>query len=319
VPESLRRRRRRPFAARERGGAARHRYSLRVPKSVSEAEPSPATGKSAEPGAVAAGKADHLHDARIRAFRPLRQRKAADAVVAVLVDAIQGGLYRPGERLPVGHDLARRLNVSRTTVREAIAVLERADIVTVRRGNGGGVLVHTNVIPAYVIANTGGDSQASMRSILEIRRALEVPAALLAGQRATERDLLELAQSAHRLEDLLSDPDEFIVVDLQFHIRISEASRNPLFSKHLREILGSYALLRTEYPVGRLDLQQGIVNQETTLQAIVSRDPTRIALAIDEHLGNLEEYFLGQRLSVDAGGPGGLGEAEVALAETLDG
>jgi GntR family transcriptional repressor for pyruvate dehydrogenase complex len=251
------------------------------------------------------GGADHpnddgRHDARIRAFRPVRQRRAADAVVAVLVDAIQGGLYLPGEKLPGGHDLAHRLSVSRTTVREAVAVLERAGIVSVRRGNGGGVLVQARSIPAYVLANIGGESRASLRSLLEIRRALELPAALLAGARATDRDLSDLSRLAYLLEGLLTDPDEFIAVDIQFHVRISDASGNPLLSKHLRETLGGYALLRSDYPVGRIDLRQGIVNQLDTLEAIVSREPDRIAHAIDEHLGSLEEYFLGERVDFSA-------------------
>src|SRR3990172_12269812 len=91
-------------------------------------------------------------DRKISVFRPLRMRKAAEEVVAVIVDAIRGGIYEPGEKLPRERDLAAALEVSRAVVREAVGILERAWIVTVRRGVNGGIVVETRWIPKEVIA-----------------------------------------------------------------------------------------------------------------------------------------------------------------------
>ena len=75
-----------------------------------------------------------LEDRGLSEFSPIRQRKASDEVLAVLVDAMRGGLYDIGDLLPPERDLAERLNVSRTVLREAIDALRSEGIVTVRRG-----------------------------------------------------------------------------------------------------------------------------------------------------------------------------------------
>jgi GntR family transcriptional repressor for pyruvate dehydrogenase complex len=214
----------------------------------------------------------------------------------MLVDAIRGGLYVPGERLPGGHDLAARLEVSRGTVREAIGVLERAGIVAVRRGNTGGVFVRTRSIPSYVLTRIEGETGASIRSLLETRRALELAATVLVGERATCEQLAELDQDVVLLSTLLDEPDEFIAVDLQFHVRVGTLSGNELISKALGETLRAYALMRSQYPVGRMDLGEGLRHQRRTLRAIRTRDRAAILRAVDDHLGSLEEHFLGERL-----------------------
>ena len=67
-----------------------------------------------------------VDDVRIGAFRPIRQRRAADEVIAVVADAIRSGLYRPGDFLPRQADLAERLQVSRSVVVRNCTVLAPA-------------------------------------------------------------------------------------------------------------------------------------------------------------------------------------------------
>lgn len=91
-------------------------------------------------GRGAAPPAPDDADARLGAFQAVRPHRASDEVLAMLLDAIRGGLYRPGEHLPTQVELAARLGVSRGVVREAIEVLRRAGIVSVKRGKGGTVV-----------------------------------------------------------------------------------------------------------------------------------------------------------------------------------
>jgi DNA-binding FadR family transcriptional regulator len=77
----------------------------------------------------------------VEIFQPLVIRRAVDEVVSVLVDAIHGRLLEPGDRLPREVDLAERLAVSRNTVNQPTARLERAGVVSVRRGPHGGTVV----------------------------------------------------------------------------------------------------------------------------------------------------------------------------------
>ena len=72
-------------------------------------------------------------DRHLGVFRPIKLQKAADAVIAVLADAIRGGLFEPGDLLPSERNLAAQLQVSRSVLREAVDVLRREGILAVKR------------------------------------------------------------------------------------------------------------------------------------------------------------------------------------------
>jgi GntR family transcriptional repressor for pyruvate dehydrogenase complex len=237
-------------------------------------------------------------DRKIGAFRPLRVKKAAEEVIVVIVDAIRGGLYEPGERLPRERDLAAALKVSRAVVREAIGVLDRAGVVSVRRGTTGGIFVTTRWIPQEVIEAIEGESYASMRALLEARRILETQAALLAGARRTNEDIAELRHLVEMLADLMNDPEEFVAVDMRFHVRLGEASANEMLAGYLRDFMAKFSTRRAQYPVGHIGLEQALFNQRDTFEAIVDGAPARIAQSIDRHLANAEVHFLGQQLTL---------------------
>jgi DNA-binding FadR family transcriptional regulator len=236
-------------------------------------------------------------DRHLDAFRPIRQRAASDEVVAVLINAIYGGLYRPGDLLPRERDLSERLDVSRTVVREAIAVLRRAGVLTVRRGRSGGATVASLANLGELIATLGGETQATLQSVLEARRPLEIEAALLAGQRATEDDLIRLRTLVDSLPSLRDAPAEFQSLDARFHLTVAEVARSPVLHALLQTVLEHLMATLAQFPVGRVDLGPAFENQRATLDAIGSRDPARIVSAVDDHLSTLEARFLGRRLS----------------------
>ena len=235
-------------------------------------------------------------DRKIGAFRPLRVKKAAEEVVAAIVDAIRGGMYEPGDKLPRERDLAAALKVSRAVVREAVGVLERAKIVSVRRGAAGGIFVDTRWIPQEVIEAIEGESSSSMRALLEVRRILETQAALLAGERRSEADIGDLRRLVDMLPELMDDPEEFVAVDIRFHVRIGDASGNELLAGYLRETMTKFSSRRVQYPVGHVDLETALLSQRDTFEAIVDGAHKRVAQSIDRHLGHAEQHFLGDQL-----------------------
>jgi len=235
-------------------------------------------------------------DERAAAFRPIHLRRAADEVVLVIADAIRGGLFDVGDRLPSERVLAERLEISRSVVREAIAVLRRAGVVSVSRGAKRGTVVESlGPIPS-VLASLQSATQSSLSSLLEVRRPLELTAALLTGLRGTADDFAELDRLARQLESLTHAPDEFYEVDARFHIVVGERSQNPVLAATLRTVMNEIAVLRARYPVGHVEYRLAIANQHATVEAIRSRDLERIATAVDRHLASGEELFLGQPL-----------------------
>jgi GntR family transcriptional repressor for pyruvate dehydrogenase complex len=238
-------------------------------------------------------------DRGLAAFRPIRLRTAADEVVAVLVNAIGGGLYAPGDRLPRERDLAERLCVSRTVVREAIGILRGAGVVSVRRGVAGGATVVSLAPLPQVLSGLHAPSKATIQSLLEARRPLESAAAVLAAQRATPAELAAVrAELTDPLGGLLEEPEQFLALDVRFHLALPALGKSPVIEELLRSVLARLVATLAQYPFGGVaDLTRAIQNQQETMDALESRDVALIQAAVDSHMATLEEQFLGHRLS----------------------
>src|SRR5216683_2130382 len=76
-----------------------------------------------------------------RIFRPVRTRRSFEEAVEQIADAIRLGDLRRGDRLPSERELAARMQVSRQTLREAIRVVSKAELVRVDPGPGGGMSI----------------------------------------------------------------------------------------------------------------------------------------------------------------------------------
>jgi GntR family transcriptional repressor for pyruvate dehydrogenase complex len=238
-------------------------------------------------------------DPRLAAFRPIRLLKAADEVIAVIADALRAGLYVPGDQLPRQPDLADRLGVSLNVLREAIEALRRAGVVSVRRGHSGGVVVVSTVNLPQVLAAIKGETQSSLRSVLQARRAIELAAAPLAAELATADDVARLRSLVDDLGALLGAPDAFMETDVRFHFAVTEISGNLLLNQFYSEMWDALARTVEHFPSGRLDSRAAEVQlhqQRKSLKAIESRDRRKVIRAFDEHLGTLEVAILGAKL-----------------------
>jgi GntR family transcriptional repressor for pyruvate dehydrogenase complex len=232
-------------------------------------------------------------DRNLSAFRPIRLPKAADAVVAVLADAIRGGLYGPGDLLPRERDLADRLEVSRSVVREAIDVLRRAGVVSVRRGPSGGTTIVSPETVRQVVANLRGPTHDAMAHVAEVRRLLESSVALYAAERASDEELATLIPMVEGLPQLLGQPDEFFELDVRFHEALGRLTHNPVLAEHYSAVIDRMREVRQQFPVLVVALPQALANQRRLHDAVRSRDRERILRATEEHLRAFEEaWFL---------------------------
>lgn len=160
----------------------------------------------------------------------------------VLVDKITEryltGNLKQGERLPSERELASQLNVSRTTIREALRTMEQNGVIEIRQGGGSYVKIsdfqsRKEEIIAAVKAET-----PLVYETLELRRALEVESAFLAAKRAASADLEKLRTALNNMAQSLQDPELGLKADLDFHIGIVEATHNSIFIQLIHTISG---------------------------------------------------------------------------------
>jgi GntR family transcriptional regulator, transcriptional repressor for pyruvate dehydrogenase complex len=232
------------------------------------------------------------------AFPPLDLARASDAVMRALIDGIRAGAAPPGTRLPRDSELAIRFGVSRPVVREALDLLRRAGIVDVRRGNRGGVFVRSLSIPTALLTERTRLDLEEIRQLLEARRTIETTCALLAAERAADGDLDELDALAAALETTREEPEDFIELDVRFHLRVAALSGNAQLEGFLAAVFRDLAAIRTQYPVGYGDMDVAIGYQVDTVQALRARDSETVLESMDRHLGGLEGHFLGRGIEL---------------------
>lgn len=213
-----------------------------------------------------------------------------------LVDGIRAGAAPPGSRLPRDADLARRFGVSRPVVREALDTLRRAGIVEIRRGSRGGVFVRSLAIPTELLTERSDLRLEEIRQLLEARRTIETTCALLASERASAVELNELEELALRLDETRAAPEDFIELDVRFHLRVAGLSGNAPLQAFLASVFRDLAAVRARYPIAYGDMDKAIAYQVDTVAALRSRDPERVLASMDRHLCGLEAHFLGRRI-----------------------
>lgn len=200
-----------------------------------------------------------------------------EQVYARLLDAISEGSLAPGERI-TQEDIAEKLAVSRQPVLQALRLLKNDGFVLDAPGRG--VLV----APLDV---------AAMRSIYQVRGALDALAARLAAARRTKLDpkLFEHGRKAARGRNVKA----MIDADLAFHHAIYAASGNPLIAqtaqqhwRHLRRVMG--AVLREARQ------REAVWDEhEAIAKAIAAGDGDKAARLIEQHSQRASEN-LAQRL-----------------------
>jgi DNA-binding FadR family transcriptional regulator len=154
-----------------------------------------------------------------------------DSVVGVIGRWILGGVYAPDDLLPREDDLAEKLGVSRTSVREAVRVLSAKGLLQARRRVGVRVRSRDdwNLLDPLVLSwhpDVGRD-EALITSLIEARRIIEPAAADLAAKRATAADLVRIEQAYLSMErNVRTDLEACCEADLRFHASLIAASHN---------------------------------------------------------------------------------------------
>lgn len=171
-------------------------------------------------------------------FILLDRRRAFEAIVDQIREAIFSGRYGVGERLPPERDLATQFGVARHSVREAVRVLEHAGLVEIRRGARGGIFVaapHSEVRGNFL--NSLMTARGfSVEDLFRAKLLLEPAVAELVAARATVTDLTSLADVLEREDRSLRERDDAYSDFAGFHARLVSLLENPLLDEIVRAL-----------------------------------------------------------------------------------
>lgn len=208
--------------------------------------------------------------------------QVADQIEQLIVDES----LHPGDKLPGEREMAERMGVSRTVVREAIRVLGVRGLVAVKTGCGTYVQEPSArdavaSIERFLKLRQTGDSFAQIH---EVRTMIEVETAGLAAERASRDDIARLQATVEGMSAHRQDLDAYIEYDHAFHEGLAEATHNSLFGVLLSPISGllhQVILVSVQAP-GALDA--GLNHHRNILNQVRRHDPQAARQAMREHL-----------------------------------
>lgn len=237
-----------------------------------------------------------------RAWRTVLDRVEAD---------LFAGALRPGDRLPGERALAGELGVGRSSVREALRVLEVMGVIRTATGSGPSS-------GAIVVAAPAGGLGALLRlqvaaqafpfdDVVQTRLVLEsAVAGDLASRDAPDLSAAEAALEAMRRETLTRE--EFLVLDLAFHHALAEASGNTvtaIIMSGLRSAIEAYVGAGAEHiPDWHATAARLLAEHTDVLEAIRSGDAAAASDRIRSHIsGYYAQMREAEGVSVDGGAP----------------
>lgn len=228
---------------------------------------------------------DDAHDLTRAVLRPARGYHAFEACVEQLATTIRLGVYPRGTTLPPERELATRLNVSRSTLREAMAALRQAGLVETRRGRGGGTVV--TLKPRTPSARAASRLSAAQRrdwlDALEFRRIVEPGAAqLAAAQRLGEGGRAQLEAA---LADVSSarKPAQHRQADSRFHLTIATLTESPRVIEAVTSVQGTLHEMLLAIPVLEANIGHSDRQHAALVRAVLSGNQDRARRVMTEH------------------------------------
>jgi DNA-binding FadR family transcriptional regulator len=206
---------------------------------------------------------------------------------------LMSGEIGPGDRLPAERDLALRLGVSRSTLREAIRGLEMMRVLQVRHGEG----IFVTSLDAALLLEATGFALQLMRDhevveLLELRAILEGAAAGLASARMTDQQLRTLSQRLEEL-DAATTADDFLEADIAFHACIAAGAGNGVLASLLDTF--SSRTYRARYLNAGLGLEESLARGRVAhlriYEAVAARDPEAARASASAHVTSVAGWL----------------------------
>ena len=214
----------------------------------------------------------------LQRYEQIAERLSAD---------IRTGLYAPGERLPSERELARTLEVSRASVREALAALQLQGVVETRKGAG-------TFVSARPPAAETQPHDASPSAVLEARAQLEPCVARLAAARAQRDDAAEKLLSAMEAEPV--DTATWNASDRLFHRQLAAMTGNPVllaFADHVASLMDEplWQRLRDDSIAEPGRTRIHVAEHRMIYEAIVEGNAEAAAFYSAQHINRVRTYM----------------------------
>ncbi len=194
---------------------------------------------------------------------------------------------KPQDALPPERELVETFGVGRSSVREALRMLESRGMIE-SRGDGAFAVADFRSPLDHSLGLLIAVEQANYAELFEVRRVLEGEAAALAASRRTKTQVNRIAETIDEMTKGLGSEERFIGADLRFHMLLAEATRNRLIL-HLMNAIRAllHRSLSSSYHIPGSP-ERAIEMHHLILDAVAQRRPEEARQRMQEHVARVE-------------------------------
>lgn len=219
--------------------------------------------------------------------RPAVEPTLADRVTERLARQLRSGAYPVNSRLPTEKTMAESFSVSRTVIREAISRLKSQGLVETRQGSGT-VVLDPRSSAAFRLSALESNPAGGVLRILELRCGIEAQMAALAARRRTAPEVKQIKRALKAIDRAVASGGDGVKEDLEFHMSISRATRNPYYTDllgMLTHALQDAIRVTRSNEARRADFTAAVRAEHRAISAaIVAKDPEAARAAALRHM-----------------------------------
>ena len=228
-------------------------------------------------------------------FSPIKQKRVSEEIVEQLKSLIFDEKLKPGERLPPERELAKSLNVSRVSLREALNTLQGMGLVETQQGNRSFVRPIASRSLSDPLLSYCKKSSSNILKVFEVRKHLEIVSVSLAVERSTNDDIKKLEKIIKVMEEDLEKNRLGAKADFDFHTTIAESTHNLVFTHTINVF---YDLLSESFRFAwanifedKSEREKSFKQHQNIFKSIAAKDPQRGTEAILIHMNYIERIW----------------------------
>lgn len=224
-------------------------------------------------------------------YQPVERRRVYAQIAEQLLAQIGSRRLRPGDALPPERELTQTFQVGRSSIREALRMLESQGVIAPASGGAFVVADAANPLETSLRLLFTLDEQAGMHDLFELRRIIECEAAALAAERHRDEHLDEMDAAIAEMDASLAESargDTFIEADVRFHLAVAEATGNRLVlhSMHaVRDVLRRALITVFHIPQSP---ESAVVEHRAIRAAVAAGDAGRASAEMRAHLSRVQ-------------------------------
>ncbi len=208
---------------------------------------------------------------------PIHKITATDAVVDNLIERVRACEFGAGEKLPSEQSLLKQYDVSRLTLREALAKMAAWGIIQVKQGKGAFISQHVS-IPALdhvLIPMFPQQNSDRMTELIEARNIIEAEITAKVALQRTDQEIERLQQLLQYDKRSIPDAQAFAERDYTFHLTLSNIAAHQFFHTIYQALHRQIRSFLLQYAQSITDWEAALARHRPILDAIIDQDEAK--------------------------------------------